>query len=467
MSFIAGMCCPRRMALVLVLLASTVGAVAQPVPRSIDAEDAQRASDQAADSWLRRGIAGFSVAIMQDGRLVLEKSYGTASVELGVPMPTAAVYEIASDAKPFTAAAILRLAAEGRLGLDDPLSTHLPGVLGSTLADSITLRQLLTHTSGIPEFTNTSGFEALSTQDVPPEAVVELLKGEPALFEPGAAQAYSNTGYLLLGMVIKKVTGMAWGDYIEKEFFGKLGMADSRASLNSEIVPNLAVPYDWADGALRRAPHHTSELVHGNAGLRSTARDMVRWVDALHTGQVLPAPMYAAMMKPGSLASGATLQYGLGQVVAAKTLGHRAFFHGGTFPGYMSYAAYLPDHRLAVAVLTNTTGPFSEDAIAQDILTPLIGDARTAPAPYALPLQDFSGEYVARVRSKRIMKVTVTDGRLEALVEPWDSGPRLFTPVAPDRFASEFFDLQFIRKDGRIVGAVRSGQVSVVPFDRK
>ena len=455
-----------RVVLAAVALLCT-GAGAPPAPVPITPQAALRASDQAAEAWLGKGIAGFSVAILKDGELVLEKSYGKASVELDVPMPTRAVYEIASDAKPFTAAAILKLAGEGKLGLDDPLSKHLPQALSPDIGRRVTLRMLLLHTSGIPDYSNAEAFGALSTQDVPAEAALELVEGDPLLFEPGTAQAYSNTGYLLLGLVVKQVTGVAWGDYVEREIFAPLGMDDSRASLNNEIVPNLASPYDLVDGKLERAPYHAYEVVHGNAGLRSTARDMATWAHALHTGKVLAPRLHAQMTTAATLPDGFALPYGLGMVVAGKTLGHRSYFHGGTFPGYMSHAAYLPEQRLAIAVLTNTTGPFAEDSIARDILEPLIGDIQVAPKAVDIDLRPYVGEYVGRVRSQRLMQVTVKDGQLHAFVDPWDSEPRAFVAVAPDRFTSEWFDLVFTREDGRVVSAVRSGQVSTVSFDRK
>ena len=458
---------PSRLAAVACVALLCMGAAAPRAPAPITHAAALHAGDRAAEAWLGKGIAGFSVAILRDGELLLEKSYGKASMELGVPMPTGAVYEIASDAKPFTAAAILKLAGEGKLGLDDPLSKHLPEALAPEIGGRVTLRMLLAHTSGIPDYSNAEAFGALSTQDVPAEAALALVKDDPLLFEPGTAQAYSNTGYLLLGLVVKQVSGRPWGDFVEQAIFAPLGMNGSRASLNNEIVPNLASPYDLVDGKLLRAPYHAYEVVHGNAGLRSTARDMATWAHALHTGKVLAPPQYAEMTTPGTLPDGFPLPYGLGMVVAGKMLGHRSYFHGGTFPGYMSHAAYLPEQRIAIAVLTNTTGPFSEDAIARDILAPLIGDNHVAPTPVAIDLQPYVGEYVGRVRSQRLMQVTMKDGHLHAFVDPWDSEPRRFVAVAPDRFTSEWFDLVFTRKDGRVVSAVRSGQVSTVAFDRE
>lgn len=439
---------------------------AQTPGNTVTEAAARNASDRSAQIWLAKGVVGFSVAVMQDGKLVFEKSYGRASVELDVPMPTRAVYEIASDAKPFTAAAVLRLVDEGKLKLDDALYKYLPDALAPGLAERVTLRQMLSHTSGIPDYTNLEGYAALATQETPAEAILGLLKDSPPLFEPGAAQAYSNSGYLLLGLVIKKVTGASWGDYIEKEIFAPLGMADSRASLNREIVPGMATPYEYDGKMLTKAPYHAFEVIHGNAGLRSSARDMARWVDALHTSKVLPANLYREMMTPGRLPDGTHLRYGLGMVVG-NALGHPVYRHGGTFPGFMSHAAYLPGKKLAIAVLTNTTGPFGEDEIAREILSPLIGDERKTPVVKTVDLAPYVGEYVARVRSQRLLKVTIKDGRLVAMVEPWDLGPREFVAVGNDRFSSEFFDLQFLRKNGRVSGVVRSGEVSVVPFDRK
>jgi CubicO group peptidase (beta-lactamase class C family) len=131
-----------KLALIFLMLLSNQYGMAQQVQPNITPEAARRASDQAAKKWLQKGIAGFSVAILQEGRVVLEKSYGKASVELDTPMPLKAVYEIASDAKPFTSAAIHRLAGEGKLQLDDPLTNHLPDVLAPGLAQRVTLRQM-------------------------------------------------------------------------------------------------------------------------------------------------------------------------------------------------------------------------------------------------------------------------------------------------------------------------------------
>lgn len=452
-----------RVLLALLVGCSAATALAGPLtPQQVEA-----ASDRAARTWLGdKRIAGFSIAVLQDGQPLFEKSYGLAHVELNAPMPPGAVYEIASDAKTFTAAAVLRLAAQGKLRLDAPLAEYLPDVLPDGIPAKVTLRQMLTHTSGIPEYTAIDGFDALSSRNVPAEEVLKLVATQPLAFEPGTAQAYSNSAYLILGLVIRKVSGLSWASYVEQTFFGPLGLRGSRASRNLEIVPNLATPYELDGERLVRPPYHAYELIHGNGGLRSTAGDMARWVDALHGGRVLDAAMYRQMTRPAALTDGTPLRYGLGLVVADRMLGQRAYFHGGTFPGYMSYSVYFPERRLAVAVLTNTTGPFSEDAITRDVLKGLIGDTTAAVRAVSVDLAPYVGEYIANVRTRRRMKVAVADGVLTSFVEPWDSEPRRFTAQGKDRFTSEFFDLAFIRRDGKIVGVRRSSQVSSVRFER-
>ena len=453
---------PRALLALLVGCTAATALAAPLTPQQVEA-----ASDRAARTWLGdKRIAGFSIAVLQDGQPLFEKSYGLAHVELNTPMPQGAVYEIASEAKPFTAAAVLRLAAQGKLRLDAPLAEYLPDVLPDGIPAKVTLRQMLTHTSGIAEFTAIEGFDALSSRNVSAEEVVKLIATQPLAFEPGTQQAYSNSAYLILGMVIRKVSGQSWAHYVEQTFLSPLGLRGSRASRNLEIVPNLATPYELDGERLVRAPYHSNELIHGNAGIRSTAGDMARWVEALHGGRVLDAAMYRQMTRPAALSDGTPLRYGLGLVVADRLLGHRAYFHGGTFPGYMSYAVYLPERRLAVAVLTNTTGPFSEDAIARNVLKGLIGDATVAPRAVPVDFAPYVGEYVANVRTGRRMKVAVADGVLTSFVEPWDREPRRFIAQGNDRFTSEWFDLTFIRRDGKIVGVRLSSQVSSVRFER-
>ncbi|HET9483897.1 MAG TPA: serine hydrolase domain-containing protein, partial [Xanthomonadales bacterium] len=369
-----------------------------------------------------------------------------------------------------TAAAIMKLVERGKLHLDDPLHRYLPGVVPDEVAKGVTIRQLLMHTAGIFEYTAIPEFEALATQALPRDRLVELIAGAPPSFQPGKAQAYSNSGFLLLGLVVEKVSGKPWGRYIEDVIFPLAGMRDSRASWNAQVVPRLATGYEFDDErGLRRAPHHEPEWIHGNGGLRSTARDMTQWMQALHGGKVLGADAYREMTTPGTLADGTKLRYGLGIVVGQPLLGHPVLRHGGTFPGYTGYTAYLPAHELAISVLVNTNHPnLDEDAIASEIVEHLLGDRAAEPGGAPFTAGDSVGRYRGNVlRSKRAVEVGVdAEGRLTAAIPEWGEEPRPLVHLGDDQFTAGWLDYQFLRKDGAVVSVRRVSSDTNILFER-
>lgn len=428
------------------------------------------AIDAIANRWIdTKNVSGMSIAVVRDGKVLVTKPYGKAHAELGVPTPDRAVYEIASEAKTFTAAAVMKLAERGKLRLEDTLYSHLPGVIPDAVARRVTLRQLLMHTSGIFEYTAIPEYEALAPQAQPRERLVELIAAKPPAFEPGTAQSYSNSGYLLLGLVVEKVSGKPWGRFIEQEIFPLAGMRDSRASWNMEVVPGMVTGYEYDDErGLRRAPHHEPEWIHGNGGLRSTAGDMARWMQALHGGKVLGGAAYREMTTPGKLADGTPLRYGLGIVVNQPLLGHRVYRHGGTFPGYTGYTAYLPEHKLAISVLVNTTRPnLDEDSIASEIVQHLLGD-RSNMREVPFSAADYVGEYRGKVlRSNRALTIGVdAEGRLTAAVLEWSEEPRALKSIGDDRFTAGWLDYMFVRENGAIVAVRRITSDMHILFER-
>ena len=460
---------------VLLLGVSAIGATratdAGDPALDVRAKELPASVDAIAKRWIDQGVVGLSIAVVRGDEVLVSKAYGRAHVELDVPTPDRAVYEIASEAKTFTAAAILKLVERGKLRLDDTLHRHLPGVMPDAVANEVTIRQLLTHTSGVFEYTAIPEFEALAPQALPREALVRLIAAQPLAFEPGTAQSYSNSGYLLLGLVVEKLSGKPWGKFVEDEIFPLAGMRDSRASWNRQVVPRMATGYEFDDEhGLRRAPHHEPEWIHGNGGLRATARDMTKWMRALHGGSVLGAASYREMTTPGKLADGTPLRYGLGVVVAQPLLGHRIYRHGGTFPGYTGYTAYLPDHDLAVSALVNTTRPgLDEDAIVAGIVSHLIGDrSKESTRDVRIDAADYTGEYRAEVlRSKRALTVGVdTDGRLTAMIPAWGEEPRPMTPLGNDAFTAGWLDFEFVRRDGVVVAVRRISSDTNILFER-
>lgn len=431
--------------------------------------DVAALTDSIAEGWIDAGrAAGMSIAVVRGGDTLVLKAYGRANLELDVPTPERALYEIASDAKTFTAAAILRLWEQGRLSLDDPLQQHLPGVLPDEITRRVTLRHMLTHTSGIRDYTAIAEFPALAPRHLPRDTLVKLIAAQPLDFEPGTAQAYSNSAYLLLGLVIQRVTGKSWEEYLEQELFPLAGMRDSRASRDREIVSRLTTPYQRdEDGGLRRAEYHAFEWIHGNGGIFSTVGDMIAWMQALHGGRILGPAAYREMLTPGTLADGTALIYGKGIVVGSR-MGRRALYHGGTFPGYISHSVYLPEDSLYLSVLINSEGGIDEDAVAREILAGMLEDRAAKPRPFQGRVADYVGTYRANVlRSRRTLTIAVDSAGGLTVAWRGRAEPRRLEYMGGDRFTIGWADFTFVRAGGRVAGVRWTTEVSNVLYERE
>ena len=196
---------------------------------------------------------------------------------------------------------------------------------------------------------------------------------------------------------------------------------------------------------------------------------MAKWLDALHGGRVLGDDAYRMLVMPGKLADGTPLRYGLGIVVDQPLLGHRALRHGGTYPGHTSYSAYLPDEKLVVVTLVNSTGPeLDEDAIAAQIVRHLVGDRSAKEITTPFDAAEYAGTYRGDVlRSKRELTIGTAEGRVTAAIIDWGEEPRALKQVAKDRFTTGWIDYVFLREAGKIVGVQRISSDMHIQFDRQ
>src|SRR5258706_2831383 len=231
-----------------------------------------------------RHIPGLALAVVRGGHVEKLAGYGLANVELTVPVSPQSVFQIQSITKTFTSTAILMLFEEGRLALDDPIGKHLEGTPESW--KGITLRHLLSHTSGIKDFINEPTVSI--RLDVSEEDVLQATAPRPLNFAPGEKYAYSNTNYHLLAMVIRKITGKSYGDFLKERIFAPLAMTDTRVQSLRDVIPNRAAGYQWTGGRLRNGDFVAeSILAYGGGGGISTASDMAKWAVALDEGEVL------------------------------------------------------------------------------------------------------------------------------------------------------------------------------------
>ncbi len=292
----------------------------------------------------RQHIPGVSIAVVIDGKIIKAEGYGLANAEHNIPAKPETVYQIGSVSKQLIAAGILLLMQDAKVSLDDKLSKFLDGTPDTW--KEITVRHLLTHTSGIVQ--EAPGFHPHKIQN--DAEVIKTAYPLPLRFTPGEKWEYSNVGYFALAEIIRKVSGKPWGDYLNEHLFQPLGMNATRTTTTSEIVPNRADGYVWRDGTQRNADIFFA--VRPSGAFISTVLDLAKWDAALNSDQVLNPATRELMWTPVKLSSGAPHPYGFGWQLDAVN-GHKRVQHGGSLPGFRATLARYVDDKLTVIVLTN------------------------------------------------------------------------------------------------------------------
>lgn len=332
--------------------------------------------DKAAAAAIAAGESpGLQVAVFKDGRPLLVKSYGSANLEQHVPVSNDSVFRVGSVTKQFTAVALLLLAEEGKLSLQDKLSKYYPKF---PRADDITLEQMLHHTSGIYNYTSAPGFTNDGMVHRTTDEMVEFIGKLPKTqdFEPGTNWSYSNSAYFILGGVVEKATGEPLATVLKTRLFVPVGMSHTALDDETELVPGRVRGYSGsAPGKFTNAPFISMSIPGGAGSIRSTADDLAKWNAALFGGKILKPLSLAAMLTPGRLNDGQTSgtaiakmmavagapgrdtkqEYGYALFVSQED-GHRKINHGGGIYGFSAELAQFPDDRVTVAVLSNAIG---------------------------------------------------------------------------------------------------------------
>jgi D-alanyl-D-alanine carboxypeptidase len=303
-------------------------------------------------------ISGVSLAIVRDGRAIKAQGYGFANIELKAPATKETVYEIGSNTKQFTAAAIMMLVEEGKVRLEDPITKYFPEAPQTWRG--ITIRHLLTHTSGIQNhvavprwldvFRTNLAFETAPTRD----ELLEMFFRLPLEFQPGESWAYDNTGYYLLGIIIEKASGKSYWQFLDERIFKPLGMTATRSTDPRPIVPNRASGYEWKNDQFENRPVLLPAIGFSAGSLLSTVEDAVKWDAALYGEKLLKKSSLdqmwtATMAKDGA---DAPFNYGFGWFIDSYH-GHRLVQHSGGTPGFSSVIYRFLDDKLTIIILTN------------------------------------------------------------------------------------------------------------------
>jgi CubicO group peptidase (beta-lactamase class C family) len=308
---------------------------------------ADHVDDYVREEMRLRHVPGLALAVVRDGKVIKESGYGLASVELDVAVTPETVFEIGSVSKQITAAAIMLLVEEGKLSLDDKISKHLPGTPGAW--EQITVRNLLSHTSGLKNYTGLAGFEL--TERLKRDDFIKRIGTYPLAFAPGAAHSYGNTNYNLLGYIIEAVSGRPYWEFVRDRIFAPLGMSATHDRDPRYVLKHRANGYEWEDGALVGRDYDLTDVFSAGA-IVSTVRDLVKWDAALGGERLLKRSSLAQIWTPTRLNDGKIHPYALGWYV--ETLrGHRRVRHNGQTAGFAASIARYDDDRLTVIVLCN------------------------------------------------------------------------------------------------------------------
>jgi CubicO group peptidase (beta-lactamase class C family) len=334
------------------------------------------------------------------------------------------------------------------------VTAYLPDY--DTQGRRVPVRRLLDHTSGIASFTSLPEFQDFEKRAFPRDSLVKIFSKKPFTFEPGALEAYNNSGFFLLGLIIEKVTGTSYADYVKRNLFDRAGMKDSRYCSATEVVPGMAHGYDMGPTGLQRAAYIDFTWPYAAGSLCSTVADLDAWNQALHGGKVLGPAAYEQLTTPGTLNDGSRLRYAKG-IAVSKIAGHRALHHGGDIPGFATYLAYFPEQRLSIAVTVNSEGPVRPDAISASIAERVLGKPAT---PVATLKSETAREYVGSyagiggMGEDLTVKVhTDSAGRLALDGGPLTrhDSPSTLAYMGTDTFQLDDKQLTFVREKGRVV----------------
>jgi D-alanyl-D-alanine carboxypeptidase len=356
------------MAVILLPLATNAQSDLSPELRS-------KIDKVATDALESSGVPSASIAVVKDGKIVYLKAYGSARLEPKTPATSAMRYSIGSISKQFTAVAMLLLQEQGKLSLDDKVAKFVPDL---TRANEVTIRQLLSHTSGYQDYWPQDYVMPMMLQPVTAAKILDMWARKPLDFDPGTKWQYSNTNYVIAGVIIEKVSGKPLLQFLKEKVFTPLGMA-SVANIDEKRLgdtdPSGYMRY--ALGPLRAAPKEGPGWLFAAGELAMTAEDLAKWNISMIDQKLLRPASYRELEREAQLNNGLGTRYGLG-VSLAMEAGHRAVSHGGEVSGFVSESIVFPDDRVSVVALTNQDASSAAGDIAHGIV-PLLFE-QTDPA---------------------------------------------------------------------------------------
>jgi len=321
-------------------------------------QDIATKADEYLSAWTKQGRFSGTVLIAKDGKVILRKGYGMANLELGVPNSPEMIYRIGSITKSFTALAILQLQAQKKLSVTDPIAKYVPEVPQKW--QQITLQQLLTHVSGIPDFTRATAY-AKAEDPLRIEHAMQELAAQPLMSAPGEKFAYSNSGYILLGRLVEKVSGVSYEQYITDNILKPAGLENTAYDHVRPILKNRASGYVFDGDHLVNAGMDDMSGTHSAGALHSTVDDLYKFDQALTDGKVFPKALLDQAFQPrvkwvAPPPFNMDASYGYGWM-SSSDFGHKSLMHGGWVNGFVTEFTRYPDDKMVVILASNIEGP--------------------------------------------------------------------------------------------------------------
>ena len=414
-----------------------------------------------------------TVLVAHGNDVLLDKGYGSADLEWNIPNSPKTKFRLGSITKQFTAASILLLEERGKLSVNDPVKKHMTDAPAAW--DKITIFNLLTHTSGIPNFTSFPEYPKMEPFAHTPAELVALFRDKPLDFQPGEKWSYSNSGYVLLGYLIEKISGESYAKFVQENIFTPLGMTDSGYDSNSAIIPNRASGYTRTETGFENAGYINMTIPLSAGSLYSTTEDLLKWEQGLFGGKLLSAESLKKMTTPFKN------DYAFGLAVHT-TNGEEEIQHNGGIEGFNTSLAYYPNDKLTVAVLGNVNGS-APDEIAHNLHNIAEGRSVVLPSERKVAKVDpktydgYVGSY--QIGPEFVLKVMrdgdrlVTQGTGQGQIEMFPSDERNFFAKVVDAQITFVTDANgratelILHQGGRDLHAPRVEGAAAEPKERK
>jgi CubicO group peptidase (beta-lactamase class C family) len=391
----------------------------------------------------RDRVVGTSIGVKKGGEILVAKGFGYADLENEVEATERTVYRIGSITKQFTALAIMMLAEQGKISLDDDLTKFVPDYPSRDHA--VTIDRLLNHTSGIKGYTEMKQFWSEARLDLSHEETIDMFSAAPFEFAPGEKYQYNNSAYYLLGVIIEKVSGMSYADFLKENIWAPLGLKETHYLDNAPIIKNRAEGYEVRDENVVNDDLLSMKTPFSAGALGSSVTDLLEWQMSLMENRLVSRDSYGKMTTPATLNDGSKTTYGYGLTIG-NLEGRRKISHGGGINGFTTQLSYYPDEDLTIVVLCNS-GSANPGALESRIARAVLEIPEKTVDIVSLEeeeLEVYAGVYDA---GRRPITVSIEDGALTAM------GSRL-RPVGNHQFlpaGDDYRVITFTVEDGRAV----------------